>query len=694
MVALSMMSGEPSPDEARRVAAAASLPLSMGRARPVIEAIRPVVDAGRFPAKRTVGEEVVFEADICVDGHDQLLCAVRLRHEQDARWTTIAMVDVGNDHYVARCVVDREGTYRFAISSTIDEFGSWLTATRIKRDAAQPLGVELAVGAELLAAASSRARLADSQRLASAADALRLAADRDPASGAAALEAVTTDEVVALCRQYADPLPSMTSEQFVIAVERVRAGYGMWYELFPRSTSPDPNRAGTLRDVEGRLDYLERLGADVLYLPPLHPIGRTNRKGRNGVTVAAPTDPGSPWAIGSSDGGHLAIAPELGTLDDFDHLLDAARARGIEIALDLVFTCSPDHPWVSEHPEWFRRLPDGSIRYAENPPKRYEDVYPFDFDTAAWRELWEALYGIVDFWAARGVTIFRVDNPHTKPFRFWQWCLARAEANYPGTVFLAEAFTRPRPAEHLAKIGFSQSCTYFTWRTTKWELESYLTELTTDPVVEFLRPNFWVNTPDILPEHLQRGGRAASALRLLLASTLAATYGIYGPVFELAETTPRAAGSEEYLNSEKYEVRHFDLDAPGSLASMIARINQIRRGEAALRQNQTLRFHHVDNPELIAYSKTAPGSTVIVVVNLDPFHVQSGFVELDLEPLGIVSDGVFAVHDRLQGAHYTWRGRRNYVALDPAVAPGHVLCVEQTSPEGPDGRTSEGGPGR
>ena len=440
-----------------------------------------------------------------------------------------------------------------------------------------------------------------------------------------------------------------------------------------------------------RLPYVAAMGFDVLYLPPVHPIGTTARKGRDGAVEAAPGDPGSPWAIGSPDGGHTAVDPGLGTVRDVERLVAAASGVGLSVALDLAFQCSPDHPWVSEHPEWFRRLPDGSIRTAENPPKRYEDIYPLDFDTPAWSELWLALLDVVRFWIDRGITVFRCDNPHTKPFGFWEWLITTVRADHPGTVFLSEAFTRPAVLHRLAKAGFSQSYTYFTWRHTKHELQSYLAELTAAPVAEYLRPNLWPNTPDILAADLQQGSTAAFCARFVLAATLSASYGIYGPAFELREHVPARPGSEEYTDSEKYAVRHWDLGRPDSLAGFVARVNAVRRNHRALQRNDTLRFLSVDNDQLVAYAKTAgpvasasgpgrvPGGSapVLVVVNLDPVYTQSGWLDLDLAALGLDPDLSVVAHDLLTDARFRWEGPRVFVRLDPGAVPAHLLHLEQ-----------------
>jgi starch synthase (maltosyl-transferring) len=417
---------------------------------------------------------------------------------------------------------------------------------------------------------------------------------------------------------------------------------------------------------------VKRLGFDVLYLPPIHPIGRQFRKGRNNTTDAAASDPGVPWAIGGPEGGHTAIHPELGSLADFGALVKAARAVDIDVALDIAFQASPDHPWVAEHPEWFRARPDGTIQYAENPPKKYQDIYPFDFESRDWRGLWRALHDVFEFWIGQGVTIFRVDNPHTKAFAFWEWCLGSLKKDFPQVLFLAEAFTRPKVMYRLAKLGFSWSYTYFTWRNEKQELTDYLTEITTPPVSDFFRPNLWPNTPDILHAFLQRGGRPAFIARFVLAATAASSYGIYGPPFELGENVPREAGSEEYLNSEKYQQRTWDLDAKTSIAPLIRSVNRARREHPALQSNERLAFHEIGNPNLVAYSKqSADGSDIILtVVNLDPTSVQAGMLDLPWE-------GAVSVADVLTGEKYEWGGGRAFILLDPARMPAHVLVVKR-----------------
>jgi starch synthase (maltosyl-transferring) len=649
--------------------------------RAVVEDVRPTVDCGRFAAKAVVGDFVVVEAVAFADGHDLLACDLRVQHDGDESWSTFEMEPLGNDRWRGSFRAEALGRYRFAVRAAVDRYGTWLRDLRARAGGGEDVTGELAEGAGLLARAASRASGADRRLLAAAADCLAGASEGLASLVPADVGDLAPDGTVGgmlgsarlaeLVRQHRVTSDATTSQAYAVSVDPVLGRFSAWYEMFPRGASADPGRPGTLKDVQARLDYVAGLGADVLYLPPLHPIGVTGRKGRDGTPGSRPEDPGSPWAIGSSRGGHCAIDPGLGTLADFDALVTAARERGIEIAMDLAFQCSPDHPWVREHPEWFRRRLDGSIRYAENPPKRYEDIYPLDFETEDWWELWLALGDVVRFWIDRGVRVFRVDNPHTKPFAFWEWLIATVKKEHPETIFLAEAFTRPSPMYRLAKLGFTQSYTYFAWRNSKWEIESYMKELA--QVAHFFRPSFWPNTPDILTEVLQTGGRAAFVSRLVLAATLAASYGVYGPAFELQEHVARAPGSEEYLDSEKYAVRHWDVDRPDSLAPLIARLNALRRAHPALQRDDTLRFHPTDNDQLIAYSKRWEDDVVLVVVNLDPRYRQSGWVEL--EDLGCSPEEPIEAHDLLTDERYSWEGARSFVILDPATVPAHVLAI-------------------
>jgi starch synthase (maltosyl-transferring) len=642
----------------------------------VVEGVRPEVDGGRFPIKRTPGEEVLVEADVFADGHELVAAALRFRGPGDEGWREVPMEPLGNDRFRGRFVVERLGEYRYDVVGWPDRFESWRRDLRTKVDAGVDVSVDLAIGAELVRATARRA--AGDVRRELRAAAKRLGADDVEAAVAAAVDESLRERM----REHPDrKLQGSSAPELRVLVDPLRARFGAWYELFPRSTSAIAGRHGTFDDVIARLPYVERLGFDVLYLPPIHPIGHERRKGPNNAPSESPDDPGSPWAIGAEEGGHTAIHPALGTTADLERLRAAANDRGIDLALDIAFQVTPEHPWVREHPDWFRHRPDGSIRHAENPPKVYEDIYPLDFETTDRAGLWAALLDVVRFWCDRGIRIFRVDNPHTKPFAFWEWLLAEVRAEHPDAIFLAEAFTRPRVMYRLAKVGFSQSYTYFAWRNTKQELTEYLTELTRTPVAEYFRPNLWPNTPDILTAYLQTGRRAAFAVRFVLAATLGASYGIYGPAFELQEHTPLEPGSEEYRDSEKYEIRTWDLERTDSLAPLIETVNRIRHEHPALHDLRSLRFHEIANDGLLAYSKATGdrSDVILVVVNLDARNAQSGWTDLDLETLGVAGGRPFEVEDLLTGEVHEWTGPVNYVELDPAVACAHVFHVREAS---------------
>jgi len=645
-----------------------------GRMRAVIERVTPSVDNGRFAAKRIVGDAVVVEADCFTDGHDSLACVLLWRREGEAAWHETPMAPLGNDRWRASFVAQSVGRYQYTVTAWVDHFLSW-RHDFARRVEGEDLRVAALVGAGLIEDAARRARADDGKGLQRWAERLRAAVDTQE------LKALGLDEeLAAIAGRYPDRgFASTYPVEFPLVVDRERARFSSWYEMFPRSAAPEPERHGTLRDCEARLPGIAKMGFDVLYLPPIHPIGRVNRKGANNALAAGPADPGSPWAIGSAEGGHKALHPELGTLEDFRRLVASARTHGMEIALDIAFQCAPDHPYVEAHPQWFRWRPDGTVQYAENPPKKYQDIFPFEFESDDWRGLWQELADVFRFWAGEGVRIFRVDNPHTKPFPFWEWAIAELKREYPEALFLAEAFTRPRVMHRLAKLGFTQSYTYFAWRNTKHELIEYFTELTQGPGREYFRPNVWPNTPDILTEYLQFGGRPAFIVRLVLAATLGANYGIYGPAFELLEADPRDPGSEEYLNSEKYQIRHWDLDAPQSLADLIVRVNRARRDNSALQSDASLRFFPVDNDSLLCYAKSdaETENLVVTVVNLDPHHVQSGWVELDLAALGIDAQSPYQMHDLLSDARFLWSGARNFVQLDPQRAPAHVFTLRR-----------------
>ena len=638
-----------------------------GRRRVVIEAVTPEIDAGRFPAKRSVGERVTVEADVFADGHDAIASVLRWRHESSQQWNDVPMVPLANDRWRGEFMVGELGRYLYTVQGWVDAFETWSRQFAKRVEAGQDITQELEVAARLIEAAAARADGSDSNRLQAYAAAMR--------KGRATASAALGGELAQLMDRYADKSLAVTySTELAVIVDPERARFSAWYELFPRSAG-NPGVHGTFADVEGRLPEIAEMGFDVLYLPPIHPIGHTNRKGANNSTAAGPDEPGSPWAIGSEEGGHKSINPRLGTLEDFRHLLAAAREHGLEVALDIAFQCSPDHPYTREHPEWFKHRPDGTIQYAENPPKKYEDIFPFDFETESWRELWDELLSIVLYWIDQGVTILRIDNPHTKPFEFWEWLIAEVKRRHPDVILLSEAFTRPKVMFRLAKLGFTQSYTYFAWRNTPSELAQYFTELSQPPVSEFFRANLWPNTPDILTEYLQTGGRPAFAARFLLAATLGANYGIYGPAFELCESRAREAGSEEYLESEKYQIRSWDRDSTDSLRELITLVNKVRHENPALQSDRGLRFHPTENDHLIAYTKSTPdlADVVLTVVNVDPHHTQAGMVTLPIEELGIRRDRGYQAHELLSGARYLWNGPRNYVEINPHSIPAQIF---------------------
>jgi len=650
-----------------------------GRQRAVIQAVEPQLECGRYPVKRLLGDTLAVTADIMADGHDALAARLRFRKLGSRTWHEVPMESGPDDRWRAGFSLDDLGRYEYTIHAWVDHFRTWQRDLAKKLDAGQQVTLDLKVGAGLLVRAAERA---NQQGSVEAAAELQAAADSLSSGQASArrTELALSSQLTELADRF--PERSLATEYdrlLPVIVDRQRAGFSAWYELFPRSVTDDLSRHGTFQDLIGHLPHIAEMGFDVLYLPPIHPIGASHRKGPNNQPDTGPDDPGSPWAIGGAAGGHKAVHPELGDLDDFRALVEAAEGYGLEIALDLAYQCSPDHPYAEQHPEWFRHRPDGSIQYAENPPKKYEDIYPFDFETDDWQALWLELKSVVDFWIEQGVRIFRVDNPHTKPFAFWAWLIAEIQSNRPDIIFLSEAFTRPKVMHQLAKVGFSQSYTYFTWRTHSWELRSYLEELTRGPQAEYFRPNLWPNTPDILTEFLQSGGPPAFRLRLVLAATLSSNYGIYGPAFEVAEGRPLRAGSEEYLHSEKYQIRLWDIESAKPMHQLIGRINRIRRDNPALQRNANLRFHPVDNDQLLAYSKRSSDrkNIILVVANMDPHQTQGGWLDLDLAELGVGPDETFQVHDLLTDSRFSWRSGRNYVELNPFQLPAHVFRVRR-----------------
>ncbi len=645
-----------------------------GRVRAVIERITPSVDDGRFPIKRICGDAVEVEADCFGDGHDVIACALLWRPVGAAAWRQTPMHALGNDRWSGSFVVDTVGRWQYGVQAWVDPFLSWQHDFARRVDLGD-IRIAALSGATLIQETAQRAEPAAEAAL------LRVWAAElaDLATGAnvAELKRVALDPTHSgLAQRHPDLRHAYTHPQtYGVLVERERARYSAWYEFFPRSSSGDEQRHGTFAECETWLPYVQKMGFDVIYFPPIHPIGRLRRKGPNNTLDARPGDVGSPWAIGNADGGHKAILSELGTVEDFRRLLARAGEHGIELALDIAFQCAPDHPWVSEHPQWFKQRADGTIQYAENPPKKYQDIYPFDFETPDWQALWLALADVIEYWAFEGVRIFRVDNPHTKAFPFWEWAMARVRETYPDAIFLSEAFTRPRVMHRLAKIGFSQSYTYFTWRNTKHELQTYFTELTRGIGRDYFRPNVWPNTPDILPAALQYGGRPMFMTRVALAATLAANYGLYGPSYELLDHAALREGGEEYLNSEKFERRTWDTTQSDSLAEFIGALNRARRDNPALQRDDGLRFLTIDNEQLIAYAKTTPDgtNTVVCVVNLDPHNIQGGWLELDIDAFGLAHNQAYQMHDLISGSRFLWNGPRNFVSLDPQRCPVHVM---------------------
>lgn len=643
----------------------------------VIENLDPLIEGGRYPIKRVIGEDVVVEADIFKDGHDIVAASLKWRVVGKTIWHETAMRLVENDRWRGVFSVYKNTTYEYTVEAWTDVFGGWVHEYAAKFEASlSDLNSEKLEGAGLLTAAAKRARGADAKRLREFAERLRSSdnAEVNRVAHLGELEVLMATYAVRSGATQYTPAPR-------VIVDRVAARTAAWYEFFPRSAEGRPDRGSTFRDCLGRIDDAQAMGFDVIYFPPIHPIGLTNRKGRNNSVTSQPGEPGVPYAIGNralncpNGGGHKDVEPSLGTLDDFAWLEKQIRQRGMEIALDFAINCSPDHPYVAEHPEWFYKRPDGTIKYAENPPKKYEDIYPLNFRCSNWQELWEEMTSIILFWAERGVRIFRVDNPHTKPVAFWEYLIGKVRAKFPDVIFLSEAFTRPKMMKALAKAGFTQSYTYFTWRAHKWELIEYFTELTQTEMREYFRGNLFTNTPDILPFHLQTDGRPMFQIRAVLAATLSSLYGIYSG-FELCENAA-VPGREEYFESEKYQFKERDWDAPGNIKELITNLNRIRLENRALHFYSNLRFHAVDNEALLFYSKMTPArdSVILIVVNLDPVYTQTGWVEAPVEDFGEIGSDSYEVHDLLSDVRYVWHGKRNYVALHPGLQPAHIFRV-------------------
>jgi starch synthase (maltosyl-transferring) len=644
----------------------------VGPGHPVVLRVRPELDCGRYRAKAIVGDRVEVSADILRDGPDLLRAVIRYQGPGERQWSEASMEAGENDRWEGWFRPGGIGRWRYCVEAWTDDFGTWRRDLSRKVEAGQKVDFELEEGALLV---ESRLSGMHAEAVTAATEwAARLRAKATKRKPDQRVEAALDDDLLVLMNAHPDRTGSTTSDVLELTVDRERARFGAWYEFFPRSTGTK-TKHGTFKTAHKTLRYAADMGFDVVYLPPIHPIGSAFRKGKNNKLKASPKDVGSPWAIGSAEGGHKDVHPGLGTIADFDELVAAAERLGIEICLDFAIQCSPDHPWVTEHPEWFNHRPDGTIKYAENPPKKYQDIYPINFDTADREGLWAELKSIVDFWIGHGVKIFRVDNPHTKSFAFWEWLIEGVHDDHPDVIFLAEAFTRPRVMQTLAKLGFTQSYTYFTWRNYKWEIEEYLTELTRTEMADYFRPNFFANTPDILHEYLQAGGPPAFKIRLALASMLSPSYGIYSG-FELFENVPLKEGSEEYLHSEKFELKPRSVRGKPNIVPYITRINDIRKKHPALSELTNLHFHPTDKDAIVAFSKTSPGEApILTVVNLNPWHWEEATIELDLDALGLDPSEPFEVHDLITDSTFVWRGPWNYVRLDPQEEPAHIFRI-------------------
>ena len=647
-----------------------------GRQHAIIEHVKPELDGGQFPIKRIVGDTINVEADIFTDGHNALEAVCCYRFSGENAWQETPMKPIDNDRWQGEFAVERCGEYEYTFLAWVDLLLTWELDFKKRIAAQQDVSVELLIGAELVEKAAGRAAGNDAKALKQFAGQLR------GKNLAKAIETAQSEDLKALTIAYPDRSFAKIYDRILkVTVDETFARFSSWYELFPRSWSKTPGKHGTFKDIERILPELQSMGFDVLYFPPIHPIGFEKRKGKNNALETTAEDPGSPWAIGSPEGGHKDILKALGGVKDFENLIKKAAKQGIRVAMDIAFQCAPDHPYVKSHPEWFRWRPDGTVQYAENPPKKYQDILPINYESEDWQNLWLELKSIFEFWIEKGIKIFRVDNPHTKPFIFWYWLINELKQTFPDTVFLAEAFTRPKVMQRLAKGGFSQSYTYFTWRNTKKELEDYLTELTQTELKEYFRPNFWPNTPDILHESLQKGGKPMFISRLVLAATLSSNYGIYGPAYELCINEPVAPDKEEYLNSEKYEIKSWNRNDPGSIRDVITRVNRIRLENRALQTTDTIRFLTVnatenqENQQLIAYLKTSEDkkNRIMVIVNLDPKNVQSGWVQVPVRELGLEHNRTYIVHDLLSSSRYHWQGEWNYIELNPFQMPAHIL---------------------
>jgi len=642
--------------------------MTKGKTRVIIENVQPLVDGGLYPAKRTLGERVDVTASIFGDGHDHIRAEVLYKKKEATQWERVEMIPTFNDEWKVSFYVPEKGIYVYTIQAWVDHFDTWYDGFKKKANAKVDVKVELMEGAILLRT------LGESNK-----DLITLARKlEDTQRYQAAIDLVLSEEFASVV--HSNPLrenETKLNQEISIQVEHAKANFSSWYEFFPRSASLEAGKHGTFQDCIRLLPRIAAMGFDVLYFPPIHPIGKINRKGKNNNVRSLPGEPGSPWAIGSDEGGHKSILPALGTLDDFKKLITESKKLGIDVAMDIAFQCAPDHPYVQEHPEWFKQRPDGSIQYAENPPKKYQDIYPFNFESDNWKALWEELRSVFFFWMEQGVTIFRIDNPHTKPIPFWHWVIAEVQNKNPDVIFLSEAFTRPKVMASLAKVGFTQSYTYFTWRVSKQELIEYVNDLVYGPSRNYFRPNFWPNTPDILPYHLQNQGDNSFILRYALAATLSSNYGVYGPSYEFYENTP-VEGREEYYNSEKYELRNYDWKRTNRMIDIMSLLNKIRKENAALQSTWNVQFCPIENNQIIAFIKATDdlSNIILVVANLDTNRGQSGYVQLPKERLKLTDKVNIKLHDLITDEHYTWTQEWNFVDLSPNKMPFHLFKLE------------------
>ena len=642
-----------------------------GLQRVIVEHVTPEIDAGRFYIKKVAGETIRVEADIFADGHDHVRGHLLCRHETEKEWQHHEMHLINNDRWHASCTFPKTGFYHYTVIGWVDHALTWHHGFLKKYEDAQQMGVELLIGANLLEEMLPKASAADKKLLTQTIATLRNAKKYD-----AAMALVLGKDMMRLIELY----PNLTNattylRELKVYVERDKAGFSSWYSFFPRSAARVEGKHGTFKDCEKLLPRIAEMGFDVLYFPPIHPIGFNFRKGKNNTVNALPGDDGVPYAIGSDAGGHKAILKDLGTLADFKKLIKKAAEHQLEIALDFAIQCSPDHPYVKEHPSWFKWRPDGTVQYAENPPKKYQDILPINYENDDWQNLWKELKSILDYWCEQGVRIFRVDNPHTKSFNFWEWCIAEVQKKYPGTIFLSEAFTKPKVMKELAKVGYTQSYTYYTWRNSKQELIEYMTELTQTEMKDYFRPNFWPNTHDINPYALQTPNQAAFIIKFFMAATLSSNYGIFGPCFELMAWQPYP-GKEEYINSEKYEVRYWDWEHRNLLMEVITKVNASRKTNLALQSTNNIKFLDVANDNLLAWYKTSGDNHIICVANLDPNSTQTGYIKTPIYELGLHEGQSFTVFDMITGQSYEWMHEWNYVELNPHHMPVHLFRIE------------------